>query len=338
MNGRPTSRRGICPRSIDAIHRSALARLAELCSARPELADELHDKVRDRVVDALLRRPELGIDRAGRVDRRAIRRVVNRNFIWAIKSWQRDRFDAKGRIKPGPRTAMSLEATSTRDDGPLAPSPLEKLVTDLDPERITIAREELTSVIGNAHRQSPETAKVICDYASGFGPREIARRRGLTENTVAARKSRFVRRELRREATECGVKQPTQNAHRHLGRFHTEFANPSGDSLPCVEQGSGMRGCSGSRATESCEVDAEPDDRDRGSRSAAQSRGLDRGSGRAARAVGCSARGARPAARPRWLRARQLQAAGNRGPRRQAVLDRRAGLDHRPPRPRDPGT
>lgn len=189
-----STRRG--SRSCEAserVLRVALRALGELRRARPELPDELHDKVHDKVIDLLLRRPELGTDEAGNVSPTATRNIVRRNFVWTVKSWQRDRFDAQGRVKEGPRTAFSLDATSIGADGSSAMPILEKLRTDIDPERVVIGREALSSTLATAHDSSPETVEILCDYIRGYGPGEISRRRGMAENAVSARKSRFVR-------------------------------------------------------------------------------------------------------------------------------------------------
>ena len=176
---------------IDLGHRIAIRALSEFREARRDAPDEVHDAVSDRVIDALMRHPELCLDKQGRVSTPRVRAVVKRNFLWVLSSWQRIRLRPNGSAKPHPAAARSLDASVSESSETTL---LATIATCLSPERVVIGREALHSLLEQADAQDPVTGEIIRGYVAGHGPREISAKVGVAENAVSARKGRFVRR------------------------------------------------------------------------------------------------------------------------------------------------
>lgn len=175
-----------------------IAAFRALRRARPELPDEVHDRAQDRAVDAIMRRPSLARLPDGRPSPQRVRALARRHLVWAIKDWQRQRLNPDGRLKPGPRTATSLDAPIATEDRD-SDDRHELVGSDLDnPGRVLCDREGLAELADAANTGPCEDMRILSGYLRGESVAEIAEATGLTENTVSARKRRLIQRMKRK--------------------------------------------------------------------------------------------------------------------------------------------
>ena len=192
-------------RAGDEAFRILLQALEEIRPRRTDVPIEVHDMARDRAVDALLRRPGLVRLPDGRVSRGRVRSLARRQFVWALKGWQRRCLTPDGGIRPGPRTALSLDSRTSSADGQQGRPLSELLGSDAtEPGRVLSGRETLRDIASEAAAAGPTTWRVVAGYMRGETVKEIAHATGLNCNAVEARKSRLAKKvERLRESTNC---------------------------------------------------------------------------------------------------------------------------------------
>ena len=196
MKGR---RAGAAAHAGEEVLRVALFELRQATRQR-NVSIEVADRVRDRTCDMLMTRPALGKDARGRVSRSRIRAHVRRIFGWEIASYQRLRLEGEGELRPGPRTARSLE--SSQKFGAKSRRLHETVASDLaGPLDQLVVREDLAEVVAIASDGPPEDRRVLEGHLRGESASEIAEATGLSPNTVSARMSRMRKRATKRTET-----------------------------------------------------------------------------------------------------------------------------------------